>query len=244
MAENTTRGTRASSLLVRGDDPQHIAGAGRFDATQVVFDLGGLEPADKDTAREAVAAALQANHYGDALIAVRINPIDAMWAYRDIVDIVERAGEFVDGIVVPDVTSAADITFVDTLLGMIEQRIDCPHRIAVDAEIANAQALALLDEIALASDRLEALILQESATLRDLGADPSDPLTAPAVSALRVRVVAVARAVGMEAVASPPATSTHPYREAIAYARALGYDGARAAAPAQVKAANAVFGAR
>jgi citrate lyase beta subunit len=53
---------------------------------------------------------------------------------------------------VPQVTSPSDIEFVDTLVGMVEQRIDLAHRIDIEAEIATAQGLALLDEIALASD--------------------------------------------------------------------------------------------
>lgn len=231
---------RQSTLVIAADLPERMAGAGRGPrAAQVVFDLADLDPSRKDVAREAVISALEADDHGEALVAVRVNPIGTMWAYRDVVDVVERVGEFVDGIVVPRVTAPGDVEFVDTLLGMIEQRIDLAHRIDIDAEIAGAQALMLLDEIALASERLEALVLDEAAVVTALGATDD---AGAALAAVRVRVLTVARAVGVEAVVAPaePADDA-AYRDAIASAAALGFDGARATHPGRVKAVNAVF---
>lgn len=91
-----------------------------------------------------------------------------MWAYRDIV---ERVGEFVDGIVVPQAGSPGDVERVDTLVGMIE----LDRRSDIHAAIATAQALALLDEIALASDRLDALVLDDAGLLAMVGS--SSPRT-------------------------------------------------------------------
>jgi citrate lyase beta subunit len=51
---------------------------------------------------------------------VRINALDTPYAYRDLVEIVEDAGDRVDLVMLPKVASAADVVFVDTLLTQIE----------------------------------------------------------------------------------------------------------------------------
>lgn len=210
-----------------------MAGASRFEADQVVFDLADLDPSRKDVARAGVIEALRSNDYGEALVGVRINPIDSMWAYRDVVDVVEQVGEFVDGVVVPRVSSPGDVEFVDTLVGMVEQRIDLAHRIDIEAEIATAQALALLDEIALASDRLEALVLDEAGALEALGAtvttDGSNPTTAlaDALAHYGMRVLVAARAVGADAVIAPCTDDEDhdAFAGVVQTVRALGYNG-------------------
>ena len=232
-----------SSLHVPSDVVQQVRGARRFGADQVVLDLADLDPSHKDVARAGIAEALESNDYGEALLAVRVNPIDSKWAYRDVVDIVERAGDFIDGIVVPQVTSPSDIEFVDTLVGMIEQRIDLGHRIVIEAEIATAQALALLDEIALVSDRLDALVLDEAGLLAALGADGDPTTNDDVLTSLRLQVLVAARAVGLHAVVAPAVAGDDrsAYRATVERAGAVGYDGARCTHPAQVTLANEVF---
>jgi len=167
-----------------------------------------------------------------------------MWAYRDVVDVVERAGEFLDGIVVPRVMSPSDVEFVDTLVGMIERRIDLGHQIDIDAEIGTAQGLALLEEISLASDRVTALVLDEAGVLEALGAGDEavtdhDDVLGP----IRLQVLVAARAVGLQAVIAPAVDDDNKdaYRAALVRARAQGYDGARCTHPIQVALANEVF---
>jgi len=240
------RDTRAcrSDILVPAQSANMVRAAGRHGATRIVFDLAALDPTYKDVAREAIAEALKANDYGEALVAVRVNPIESMWAYRDIVDIVERAGEFLDGIAVPRVTTPSDVEFVDTLVGMIEQRIDLDHRIDIEAEIGTAQGLALLDEISLASDRLTTLVLDEAGVLEALGAD-DDAVTAgdDMLGSIRLEVLVAARAVGLHAVVAPAVDDDKDdaFRAALVRARAQGYDGARCTHPVQVTLANEVF---
>jgi len=234
---------RPSALVTPADSGTMLRAAGRHGATGIVADLADLDPSRKDTARADVTNALEANDYGDALVAVRVNPIGSMWAYRDVVDVVERAGEFLDGIVVPRVMSPSDVEFVDTLVGMIERRIDLGHRIDIEAEIGTAQGLALLEEISLASDRLTALVLDEAGVLEALGAGDEavtagDDVLAP----LRMQVLVAARAVGLQAVIAPAVDDdTDAYRAALVRARGQGYDGARCAHPVQVALANEVF---
>lgn len=247
--------SRASSLVTAGDVTGQLRTAARTGARCVVLDLAGLPPDRRDTARAEVITALETVDYTESLVTVRVNPIATMWAYRDIVDVVERVGEFVDCIAVAETTSPGDIEFVDTLVGMIEQRIDLAHPIGIEAEIAGAAGLVLLDEVVVASDRLEAVVLDEAGVATALGApDPQASGVTAALAPHRLAVLTAARAAGLEAVLDPVVergdgdgehgrdAAADTYRARIADARALGYDGARCTHPTQVKAATAVFG--
>ncbi len=53
--------------------------------------------------------------------AVRVNDVTTGWAYRDVIDVVEQAGQCLDAIVLPKVTGPADVRWLDLLLSQIEQ---------------------------------------------------------------------------------------------------------------------------
>lgn len=236
---------RRSCLLVPASDPGLLKGAGRFPADELVLDLAGVARSDKDTAREAIVETLNAQAYGEPILSVRVNPVDTMWTYRDVIDVVERAGDFVDCITVSGVRSPGDVEFVDHLLRMISERIDLAHEIGIEAQIDNAQGLTLIDEIAIASDRLEALVFDAAGMAESLGspalldADVHGPL-----HTVRMTALVAARTAGLQAVDVYGATvRADAYRAAVERSRLLGYDGAWCTHPDQVKHANEVFSA-
>ena len=234
---------RRSCLLVPANDPGQLKGAGRFPADELVLDLAGVDRSEKDTAREAIVQTLNAQTYGEPIVSVRVNPVDTMWTYRDVVDVVERAGDFVDCITMPGVRSPGDVEFVDHLLRMIEERIDLAHRIGVEAQIDNVHGLSLVDEIAIASDRLEALVFDAGGVAASLGsavgADDHG-----ALHAVRTTVLVAARTADLQAIdVSGARTRGDAYRTAVERSRELGYDGAWCTLPDQVAHANAVFSA-
>jgi citrate lyase beta subunit len=228
-----------SALLMSADVEAHVKGAGRLPADALVFDLADVDVPDKDVARQAVVDSLGTDDHEGRLVSVRVNPIGALWAYRDVIDVVERTGDFVDRIAVPDVGGPADIEFVDLLLGMIEERIDLGHTIMVEAEIASPAGLTLLSEISLASERLETLVLDEVG----LGAAPGVPPEAASglSAAFRPQVAVAAHATGLQPVVRVDAADDGDYRSAITAARELGFTGARCATPRQIDLANDVF---
>lgn len=231
---------RRSSLIVVGTDAGRLDAA-RARADQVVWDLADVAPSRKDIAREQVVEALGSADHGDALVGVRVNPIGTIWAYRDVIDVVERAAEFLDGLVLPRVELPSQIAFVDTLLGMIEQRIDLAHHIDIEIEIATAAGLAGLDELALASERITALVLDEAGVLAALGV-PAAARADDALASIRTRVLTVARAIGTDAVVAPPSDlAPDDLRATTSAAQALGVDGARTTDPPQVAALHSVF---
>jgi citrate lyase subunit beta / citryl-CoA lyase len=234
---------RRSCLLVPARDPGRLKGAGRFPADELVLDLAGLGRADKDTAREAIIETLSTQAYGEQIVSVRINPIDSMWAYRDVIDVVERVGDFVDCITIPGVRSPGDVEFVDKLLRMIEERIDLAHHIGIAAQIDNAQGLTLVDEVAIAADRLEALIFDAGGMAESLGsARTIDADDRGMLHAVRMTVLVAARTAGLQAVDVYGADVTgDAYRAAAEHSRLLGFDGAWCDHPDQVAQANEVF---
>ena len=86
----------------------------------------------------------------------RINALDTPFAYRDLVEVVEAAGDRIDLVMVPKVGSARDVEFVDTLLTQIEAHARLTRRIGIEAQIETASGFLHAREIASASPRLEA----------------------------------------------------------------------------------------
>ena len=95
-----------------------IAKAAASAADAVCLDLeDSVTPDEKPASRGHVVRALRELDFGDRVRLVRINGLDTPFAYRDLVEVVEAAGDRLDAVMVPKVGSARDVWFVDTLLG-------------------------------------------------------------------------------------------------------------------------------
>lgn len=227
---------RRAVLLLPATSPRLVARAAEGPADEVVVDLEDTVLEDRrDDARRAAVEALTTTDWGDTTVAVRMNAVATRWAYRDVIDVVAGAGEVVDCLVVPKVQAPGELEFVDQLLRMLEEEHDLEHTIGLEAQIANAPGLALIDEIAFASDRLEALVTAPVDMAASLGGDAGDWV--------RQRVLVTARAAGLQAVDGP-----HPrvrdrdgFRAAARRAQVLGYDGSWVLNPQQAEVAREVF---
>lgn len=234
---------RRSCLLVPGNSEAQLEGAARFPADELILDLAdSVERSHKDTARAQVIDALESHTYAEQTVSVRMNAIETMWAYRDVVDLVERVGEFVDCVVIPGVQAPGDVEFVDNLLRMIEQRIDLAHRIGIEAQIDSAQGLTLLDDIAIASDRLEALIFHADGVSQSLGAAETSDVPDDLLHAVRTRVLIAARTAGLQAIDVRAVDADDAtYATAVRRSRALGFDGTWCTHPKQIRTANETY---
>ena len=113
-----------SQLFVPGVRPPLFEKAATSDADVICLDLeDAVAPADKPQARSNVIAALKTVNFGRKSISVRINGLDTHWCYRDVVDIMEQAGERLDLIMIPKVGVAADVYAIDMLITQIETAI-------------------------------------------------------------------------------------------------------------------------
>jgi malyl-CoA/(S)-citramalyl-CoA lyase len=130
------------------------------DADVVNLDLeDSVAPADKGSARDNVIRAIGEVDWGSKRLSVRINALDTPYWYRDVIDLVERAGDRLDQIMIPKVGCAADIYAVDALVTAAETAAGRARRLAFEVIIETAAGIAHVEEIAAASPRLEAMSL-------------------------------------------------------------------------------------
>jgi citrate lyase subunit beta/citryl-CoA lyase len=149
-----------TTLFVPASRPDMIPKAAASAADAVCIDLeDAVAPKEKAASRAHVVQALRTLDFGARTRIVRINGLDTPYAYRDLVEVIEAAGDRVDLVMVPKVGGARDVVFVDMLLTQIETHRALPAPIGVEAQIESAAGFVYLREIAAASPRLEALIL-------------------------------------------------------------------------------------
>ena len=249
MSERVVR-PRRSCLSVPGSSPKMLAKASSLPADEIFFDLeDSVAPGAKDEARANVIAALLDGDFTGKTVVVRVNGVPTKWCYRDVIDVIENAGEVVDCLMVPKVEYGTDVTFVDDLLRMIEDTNGLASRIGLELQIETAIGLTNIDDIANASDRAETLIFGP--------ADMSASLGLPTVTAglpmpgypgdhwhyVLSRILIAARAAGLQVIDGPYLVikDLDGFREMAMRARALGYDGKWALHPGQIDVLNEVF---
>ncbi len=240
---------RRCELAVPGSSDRMIEKAAAMDVDMIFLDLeDSVAPAEKDNARERVIKALGSYEWKPRSICVRINDLETPHAYRDIIDLVERAGDKLDLIMVPKVRRAADVQWVDVLLKQIEARTGLKKRIGLEVLIEEVEAMMRVEEIAASCDRLEALILgfgdysgSQGVPLYELMRD--DPYPGDIWHYARNKVVVAARAYGIDAIDGPYSNirDGDAYRIDANRGRMLGFVGKWALHPSQVAIANEVF---
>ena len=148
-----------SELAVPGSNTRAMEKAPGLGADVVFLDLeDAVAPDDKEQARENVIAALTDQDWSACSVSVRINGLDTHWCYRDIVEVVERAGSHLDTILIPKVGTPADVLFVATMLDQIEaafglEPINLHILIETALGMANVEAIAQT-----CPERLEAMV--------------------------------------------------------------------------------------
>jgi malyl-CoA/(S)-citramalyl-CoA lyase len=118
-----------------------------------------VAPSDKDIARANIIQAISEHDWGNKTLSVRINSLDTPYWYKDVVDLLEQAGERLDQIMIPKVGCAEDIYAVDALVTAIETAKGRSKKINFEVIIESAAGIAHVEEIAAASPRLVAISL-------------------------------------------------------------------------------------
>jgi citrate lyase beta subunit len=241
-----------SELAVPGSQPGMFRKALESEADYIFLDLeDAVAPADKAQARLNVIAALHEHDWRGRgkTIAVRINGIDTHYMYRDVVDVVEQAGDRLDVVLIPKVGVAADVYLVDALLTQIEEAKGIEQGIGIDVLIETALGMANVETIAQSSRRLEAMhfgVADYAASCRARtvnigGLNPDYP--GDQWHAALSRMVVACRAYGLRAIDGPFGDFKDPdgYTLAARRGAALGIEGKWAIHPSQVALANEVF---
>lgn len=147
-----------SQLSVPGGTPKLFEKAARSAADIVVLDLEDAVPVEgKAAARALTIEAIDQIDWGHRGLSVRINAADTPFQYRDLIDILERAGERLDLIMLPKVSSVAEVQAADILIGQIERAMGRQKPVGLELLIETPQGVAHLEAIAAASPRIEAL---------------------------------------------------------------------------------------
>ena len=82
---------------VPGSNPRFLEKATASPADIILFDLeDSVAPDEKERARRNVIAAIHDQDWGDRTLSVRINGLDTPYMYRDVIEVVEQAGERLD----------------------------------------------------------------------------------------------------------------------------------------------------
>lgn len=241
-----------SELAVPGSRTELFQKAADGPADYVFLDLeDAVAPADKEQARTNTIAALRDIDWRarGKTMSVRINGIDTHYMYRDVVDVVEEAGEFVDTVLIPKAGVAADVYMVDAMLTQIEQAKRLPHRIGIEVLIETALGMANVEAIAQSSRRLEAMhfgVADYAASVRARttnigGLNPDYPGDQWHFGISRM--VVACRAYGLRAIDGPFGDFKDPdgFRAAAKRAAALGCEGKWAIHPTQIELANEIF---
>ena len=241
-----------SELAVPGSNPALFEKAAASDVDYVFLDLeDAVAPGDKVQARLNVIEGLRDIDWRGLgkTISVRINGIDTHYMYRDVVDVVEQAGEHLDTILIPKVGVAADVYMVDAMVSQIEEACGLTEKIGIEALIETTLGMANVESVAVSSPRLEAMhfgVADYAASCRARttnigGLNPDYPGDQwhQALS----RMLVACRAYGLRPIDGPFGDFNDPdgYIDGARRAAALGYEGKWAIHPSQVALANEVF---
>jgi malyl-CoA/(S)-citramalyl-CoA lyase len=223
-----------------------------------------VAPDDKQQARKNVIEALNDLDWSACAVSVRINGLDTHYCYRDVVDVVEQAGDKLDTLLIPKVGTPADILFVSTLLEQIEAAKGYDP-INIHILIETALGMANVETIAqTCPQRLEAMVFgvadyaasTQARTTQMGGANPDYyMLTHPDNEGARERhwgdqwhyaisrMVVACRAYGLRPIDGPFGDISDPdgFLAVSRSVSALGVEGKWAIHPSQVELANQVF---
>jgi citrate lyase subunit beta / citryl-CoA lyase len=247
--------SRRSCLAVPGSSPKMIDKARGLPADQVFLDLeDACAPLAKPAARGTIVAALNEGGWGQRIRVVRVNDWTTQWTYRDVVEVVEGAGENLDAIMLPKVQTADQVVALDLLITQVEKTMGYEvGRIGIEAQIENALGLVNVDAIAAASPRVETIIFgpadfMASINMKSLvvGEQPDGYDVGDAYHYILMRILMAARAFGKQAIDGPylQIRDTGGFTRVAGRSAALGFDGKWCLHPGQIEACNEVYAPR
>jgi citrate lyase subunit beta/citryl-CoA lyase len=242
---------RRSCLSVPGSSERFLEKAPSVPADMTFLDLeDSVAPLEKEGARQKVVDAIRNLAWDDRVLCVRVNAWDTRWTYGDVIEVVSGAGPRLDEVMLPKVQSAAEVVALDLLLTQVEQNCGLPvGHTGIEAQIETARGLINVEEICVASPRLEAIIFGPA----DFAASMEMPVLTGGVQIpeypgdhfhyVFFKILMAGRANGLQVIDGPFLKVREPeaFRDFCQRTRVLGYDGKWALHPDQVTILNEVF---
>jgi malyl-CoA/(S)-citramalyl-CoA lyase len=132
-------------------------------ATKTDILLGNLEdaiPADhKEAARAGLIRVGREIDLSQASLWARVNSLESPWVLDDLSQLVAEIGDRLEVVMIPKVEGPWDIQYVDRLLAQLEARAKLQRPLLVHAILETAQGVANVEEIAMASPRMQGMSL-------------------------------------------------------------------------------------
>jgi len=248
MTDRPKRARRVQ-LSTPGSSEKMIQKASESKADHVFLDLeDAVAPSQKRDARKKIIQGLKELDWKGKTRCVRINDLTTEYAYEDIIEIVEGAGEHLDTIMMTKVQTVADVLFADKLLHQMEKKLKMKRKIGLEALIEEVEGMQNVDAIAACTPRLECLVFgmgDFSASMGVTNKNVGDSAGYPGDvwHYARFRLVMACRAAGIDPVDGPFADFKNPdaYREECQRSMILGCVGKWAIHPSQIDIALDVY---
>jgi citrate lyase subunit beta/citryl-CoA lyase len=251
MSERSRNLPRRSCLSVPGSSERFLAKAPTINADMTFLDLeDAVAPKEKPFARAKVVDAIRNLNWDDRVLCVRVNAWDTPYTYQDVIEVVSKAGERLDEIMMPKVQSAAEVVAMDLLLTQIEQNSNLPvGHIGLEVQIETTKGLINVEEITMASKRLEAVVFGPA----DFAASMEMPVLTGGVQIddypgdhfhyVFSKILMAGRAAGIQVIDGPylKIKDLEGLRRYCMRTKVLGYDGKWALHPDQVDVINEMY---
>ena len=237
--------------------PGHLAGmhqkAAGSSADVIMLDLEDSVPlSQKVPARQQLVDSINNLDWGNKFLSIRINQPGGQFAHRDILEIIPRCGEKINSIVIPKVSTTADVYFIDKLLEGLETEFDIVNKIALEPSIEDPLGLENISEIAAASARNITLVFGIADFSSSIGAkfisisghgENEDFYPGHRWHYVLSRMVIAGKARGLSVIDAPYGNFKDPVglKRSAELAAALGVDGKWAIHPSQIEIINDVF---
>jgi citrate lyase subunit beta/citryl-CoA lyase len=236
---------RRSELTCPAHSMKMMSKAAASDADEVILDLeDACAVSQKVEARRTLIEALKTLDFRGKIRAFRPNSVRTKYFYRDVIDVLEEAGAYVDVVVIPKVYGKEDVLFVDRLITQVEMNAGLPvGRIKLEVLIESARAVLHAEEIATCSPRMESLIFGIADYAGDVGAKDFTQEQFQTFHYPKAHIIAAARAAGISVIDNVTVQFRdldQVRRDAEGGAK-LGFDGKWAIHPSHVELINTAY---
>ncbi len=236
---------RRTELTCPAHSMKMMTKAAESAADEVILDLeDSCAVSQKVEARKTLVQALTTLDFHGKIRAFRPNNVRTRYFYRDVIDVLEAAGKFVDVVVVPKVYTAEDVLFVDRLITQVEENMGLPvGRIKLEVLIESAKGLLRAEEIAECTPRMASLIFGIADYAGDVGAKEMTGEQFQTFHYPKSHTIAAARAAGIDVIDNVTLhfRDLEQVRKDAQAGAKLGFDGKWAIHPSHIEIINSSY---